>query len=204
VAPSAGRTGALQVHPGDLVQANGNTSLVVINQVAPIYVSFAVPGKVLDDIRRFQRGGALKVVARTGAATESRSDEDDGTEEGRLTFIDNAVDPLTGTIKLKATFTNAAHRLWPGQFAEVSLRLHDDPRAIVIPSVAVQAGQQGTYVFVVADGRAQMRPVSVARVEGDQSVIASGLAAGDVIVTDGQLRVTPNARVAGRGAARGE
>jgi membrane fusion protein, multidrug efflux system len=204
VAPSAGRTGALQVHPGDLVQANGNTSLVVINQVAPIYVSFAVPGKVLDDIRRFQRGGALKVVARTGAATESRSDEDDGTEEGRLTFIDNAVDPLTGTIKLKATFTNAAHRLWPGQFAEVSLRLHDDPRAIVIPSVAVQAGQQGTYVFVVAEGRAQMRPVSVARVEGDQSVIASGLEAGDVIVTDGQLRLTPNARVAGRGAARGE
>ncbi len=192
VAPAAGRTGALLVHEGDLVQANVNTPLVVINQMAPIYVSFPVPGKALDDIRRFQGTGALVVGART-------SGEQEGEETGKLTFIDNAVDPQTGTIKLKATFGNAARRLWPGQFAEVMLQMREEPRALVVPSVAVQAGQQGSYVFVVDDGRAQMRPVTVTRVVGDESVIGSGLAAGDVVVTDGQLRLTPNARIAQRG-----
>jgi multidrug efflux system membrane fusion protein len=197
LAPATGRTGALLAHRGDLVQANANTPLVVINQVAPIYVSFAVPGKTLDDIRRLQRNRALSVVARV------TGDEQDGTETGKLTFIDNAVDPQTGTIKLKATFANPARRLWPGQFAEITLQLRNEPRAIVVPSVAVQAGQQGAYVFVVVDGRAQMRPVSVARVAGEESVIASGLTAGDVVVTDGQLRLTPNARISVRGAAGG-
>jgi membrane fusion protein, multidrug efflux system len=197
VAPSAGRTGALLVHPGDLVQANGTAPLVVINQVAPIYVTFAVPGKLLDEVRRAQRGMGLRVTANVPGAGE------DDVEAGRLTFIDNAVDPQTGTIKMKATFTNSAHRLWPGQYADVSLELRSDPRAVVVPSVAVQAGQQGSYVFVISDGRAQMRPVTVARVQGDESVIESGIAPGDVVVTDGQLRLTPNARVAPRGAARG-
>jgi membrane fusion protein, multidrug efflux system len=196
-APSAGRSGALLVHEGDLVQANGTAPLVVINQVAPIYVAFAVPGKLLDEVRRAQRGGPLRVTASVAGG------EEDDLEDGRLTFIDNAVDPQTGTIKMKATFTNAAHRLWPGQFADVRLELRSDPRAVVVPSVAVQAGQQGSYVFVIADGRAQMRPITVARVQGDESVIDSGIAAGDVVVTDGQLRLTPNARVAPRGAGPG-
>jgi multidrug efflux system membrane fusion protein len=193
LAPGAGRTGALLAHRGDLVQANANSSLVVINQVAPIYVSFAVPGKALGDIRRLQQNAALTVVARVSGG------EQGGVETGRLTFIDNAVDPQTGTIKLKATFANGTRLLWPGQFAEVTLQLRDETRAIVVPSVAVQVGQQGPYVFVVADGRAQMRPVSVARVTGDQSVIASGVSAGEVVVTDGQLRLTPNAPIAERG-----
>lgn len=193
VAPAAGRTGALLVHPGDLVQANGTAPLVVINQVAPIYVTFAIPGKSLDEVRRAQRRTSLRVTANMGGGGE-----DDG-ETGRLTFIDNAVDPQTGTIKMKATFTNAAHRLWPGQFADVVLELRSDPHAVVVPSVAVQAGQQGSFVFVVTDGRVQMRPITVARVQGDESVIETGISPGDVVVTDGQLRLTPNARVAPRG-----
>jgi multidrug efflux system membrane fusion protein len=197
VAPASGRTGALLVHTGDLVQANGTAPLVVINQVAPIYVSFAIPGKLLDEIRRAQRSGPLRVSA-------SVTGEDAATEEGRLTFIDNAVDPQTATIKMKATFTNPAHRLWPGQYADVTLELRSDPRAVVVPSVAIQSGQQGSYIFVVADGKAQMRPVTIARVQGDLSVIQSGITPGEVVVTDGQLRLTPNARVAQRGARPGE
>jgi multidrug efflux system membrane fusion protein len=195
-APASGRTGALLVHPGDLVQANVATPLVVINQVAPIYVSFAIPGKVLDEIRRAQRNAPLRVTA-------SLSGEDDATEDGRLTFIDNAVDPQTATIKMKATFANPSHRLWPGQYADVTLELRSDLRAVVIPSVAIQSGQQGPYVFVVADGKAVIRPVTVARVQGALSVIQSGVTPGDVVVTDGQLRLTPNARVTQRGGGPG-
>jgi multidrug efflux system membrane fusion protein len=197
VAPAAGRTGALLAHEGDLVQANVTAPLVVINQVAPIYVTFPIPGKTLDDIRRFQRSAALTVVARPAGGEQA------GLETGKLTFIDNTVDPQTGTIKLKATFGNQARRLWPGQFAEITLQLRDEPRAIVVPSVAVQSSQQGPFVFIVTDGRAQMRQVTVARVAGDESVIGSGLAAGEVVVTDGQLRLTPNARIAQRGAGAG-
>jgi len=206
LAPAAGRTGALLVHQGDLVQANGTAPLVVINQVAPIYVSFAVPGKLLDDIRRYQRSTPLRVTA------QLPGDEGTTVEAGKLTFIDNAVDPQTGTIKLKATFTNAQRRLWPGQSADVRLQLHSDPHAIVIPSVAVQASQQGPYVWAVNQGRVQMKPISIARVEGEESVVDHGVAAGDVVVTDGQLRLTPNSRIAertegdrgGRGAAEAQ
>ena len=205
-APAAGRTGALLVHQGDLVQANVTTPLVVINQVAPIYVSFAVPGKLLDDIRRFQGSAPLKVTA------QLPGDEGTSVEIGKLTFIDNAVDPQTGTIKLKATFTNGQRRLWPGQSADIRLQLRSDAHAVVIPSVAVQASQQGPYVWAVNQGRAQMKPISVARVEGEESVIDHGVAAGDVVVTDGQLRLTPNSRIAerteggrgGRGAAEAQ
>ena len=196
LAPAAGRTGALLVHAGDLVQANGTAPLVVINQVAPIYVSFSIPGKLLEEVRRAQRNAPLRVIANLPG-------EDEAMEDGRLTFIDNAVDPQTATIKMKATFANQTHRLWPGQFADVLLELRSDPHAILVPSVAVQSGQQGSYVFVVADGRAQMRPVTIARVQGNDSVIASGVTPGDVVVTDGQLRLTPNARVAERGGGAG-
>ena len=203
-APASGRTGALQVHRGDLVQANAvnNPPLVVINQLSPIYVTFSVPGKLLDDIRRFQRSAQLKVVARASGAEEG------DTATGRVTFIDNAVDPTTATIKLKATFDNANHALWPGQYADVTLMLRTETKAVVVPSVAVQAGQQGAYVFVVtADKTVEMRPVTVARVEGAESVIASGLTAGETVVTDGQLRLVPGSRIVtrdtGRAAAAG-
>jgi multidrug efflux system membrane fusion protein len=197
VAPVTGRTGGLQVHAGDLVQTNGQAALVVINQLAPIYVTFSVPGKLLEDIRRVQRPAPLRVSARAPG-----SGEDEGKEEGRLTFIDNTVDAETGTIKLKGTFANGDHRLWPGQSTDITLFLRNEPHAIVVPSVAVQASQEGSYVFVVSDGKAEMRPVTVSRVVGDESVVSSGLSAGDVVVTDGQLRLVPGARVAERGAGR--
>jgi multidrug efflux system membrane fusion protein len=196
-APATGRTGALLVHKGDLVQANGPTSLVVINQMAPIYVTFSIPGKLLDEIRRYQRAAPLKVQV------QGTDNESSAFEGGQLTFIDNAVDPQTSTIKLKATFDNRDRALWPGAFVQTTLLLTTEPHAIVVPSAAVQAGQQGPYVWVVDDqGVAQMRPVTTERVEGNESVIASGLKAGEVIVTDGQLRLTPGARVVNRAGAR--
>ena len=199
LAPASGRTGALQVHEGDLVQANGSSSLVVTNQLAPIYVTFSVPGKLLESIQRLQRASPLRVRASVAGS------EDVSAVNGRLTFIDNSVDATTGTIKLKATFDNAGHGLWPGQFVEVTLMLSADPKAIVVPSLAVQAGQQGPYVFVVnGESRVEMRPVSVARIEGDESVIGTGLQAGEVVVTDGHLRLTPGARVTSRQAAGAE
>jgi multidrug efflux system membrane fusion protein len=195
VSPASGRTGALLVHKGDLVQANGPTSLVVINQMAPIYVTFAIPGKLLDDVRRFQRARPLRVEAQTNEG------ENQATEKGQLTFIDNSVDLQTGTIKLKGTFENKDRALWPGEFVQATLLMNTDPHAIVVPSIAVQPGQQGTYVWVVDQGQAQMRPVTVTRVEGDDSAV-TGVKPGEVVVTDGQLRLTPGARIANRAGGR--
>jgi multidrug efflux system membrane fusion protein len=193
-APVSGRTGSLSAYTGDLVQAGSASPLVVINQLAPIYVTFSVPGKDLDQIRKFQRRTPLVVEARLSGA-----ESEEATATGRLTFVDNAVDAQTGTIKLKGTFTNTGHDLWPGQYVDVRLVLTTEPKALVVPSVAVQAGQAGPFVFIVDEQKhATTRPVSVARTEGDLSVIASGLSAGDVVITDGQLRVTPNAVVAPR------
>jgi multidrug efflux system membrane fusion protein len=199
LAPAAGRTGALLVHEGDLVQAGGQAPLVVMNQLAPIYVAFSVPGRLLDSIQRLQRAAPLRVGATLPGA------EGPITAYGRLTFIDNAVDPTTGTIKLKATFDNVGNRLWPGQFVDATLFLNLDPNAVVVPSIAVQAGPQGSYVFVVdAESKVEMRAVSVARTEGVESVIGTGLKAGEVVVTDGHLRLTPGARVTNRQPVSGE
>jgi multidrug efflux system membrane fusion protein len=196
-APVSGRTGSLLVHSGELVQANGTSTLVTINQVAPIYVTFSVPGTLLDDVRRFQRAGPLEVVAHVPG------EEDTETALGHVTFIDNAVDVQTGAIKLKATFPNTDRALWPGQFVDVTLRLRTDPHALVVPSTAVQAGQQGQFVYVVSDdAKAELRQVKVDRVEGNESVIASGLNAGETVVTDGQLRLTPGAHVTARVSAQ--
>ncbi len=196
-APISGRTGALGVHVGDLVRANDANPLVVINQVTPAYVSFSVPGRHLADIRRFQASKPLEVTA---------SPDGDGSgpaERGVVSFIDNAVDPATGTIRLKATFQNAGRQLWPGAFVRVTLDLTTDPAAIVVPAPAVQVSQAGQYVFVVKpDQTVEMRQVELARQQGDEAVIASGLAAGEVVVTDGHLRLTPGAKVEDR--RRGE
>jgi multidrug efflux system membrane fusion protein len=191
-APVSGRTGSLMAHQGDLIVANATAPMVVINQITPVYVSFAVSGKLLDDIRRFQARGQLPVVAR--APTEGEQAQ----ESGRVTFIDNGVDPQTGTIRLKGTFANANRALWPGQFVEVSMQLTSEPRAVVVPTVAVQSGQQGQFVYVVNDNKAQLTPVTVDRTEGVETVIATGLHGGERVVTDGQLRLTPGARVAMR------
>src|SRR5205823_5416069 len=171
-APMSGRTGLLQVHPGNLVRANDTQTIVTINKITPVYVSFSVPEAQLPALKRFIAAqGTLPATAI--APTES------GTPStGRVNFIDNAVDPTTGTIKVKGTFPNDDRRLWPGQFVNVTVTLTTDPNAIVVPSAAVQNGQQGTYVFVIKpDQTAELRTVAVARATADESVIRSGLRA---------------------------
>ena len=193
-APSAGRTGALMVHEGNLVRANDTTPLVVINQVSPIYVTFGVPEAQLPELKRYMAKGSLHVEARAPTDTGLAS-------TGRITFVDNAVDQTTGTIKIKGTFPNGDHRLWPGQFVNVVVTLTTDPAAVVVPAAAVQNGQQGTYVFVVKpDQTADLRRVTVARSTGTESVISEGLKPGETIVTDGQLRLVPGSRVSIKGS----
>jgi len=188
-APISGRAGALSAHVGDLVREGDTAPMVVINQMAPINVTFAVPGRLLDGIRKYQAVAPLRVEAVVGKSG--------GHPVGRVTFIDNAVDPTTGTIKLKALFDNTGRDLWPGEFVNVSLQLTTDLHAVVAPASAVQTSQNGTYVFVVRGNRTvDMRPVNVARTAGAEAVIASGLRAGETVVTDGQLRLTPGAHVA--------
>jgi multidrug efflux system membrane fusion protein len=241
VAPISGRTGALGVHQGDLIRANDVAALVVINQISPIYVTFAVPGRYLPDIRRYQAQQPLHVeasisaagtpgapqtapasaaagapppaggqgVGTDGASSSAPSDSspDDTIEPGKVQFIDNSVDPSTGTIRMKAAFQNSDHELWPGLFVQVSVVLRVDPQAVVVPSAAVQTSQSGQFVYVIAPDRtAEIRNVVVERQQGDDVVIAKGITAGDEVVTDGQLRLTPGARVTTgtRGEGSGE
>jgi multidrug efflux system membrane fusion protein len=193
LAPVSGRTGALLVHQGSLVRSTDTSPLVIINQISPIRVAFAVPGQYLATIRAEQAKAPLFTDASMpGADTASK---------GSVSFIDNTIDATTGTIKLKATFPNAKHELWPGALVEVKMRLSVDPHAIVVPAGAVQNGQQGQFVFVVAaDRTVSMRPVTIARTNGDDAVVSSGLKVGEEVVTDGQLRLVPGSRISAKGA----
>jgi membrane fusion protein, multidrug efflux system len=220
-APVDGRTGVLNVHAGDLIRAS-DSAMVVINQLSPIYVSFAVPGRLLTDVRRFQAKGALDLTAVTPSGMSSLAPAQSappagapasGTagasaaeppaapaEHGTLAFIDNSVDPTTGTIRLKGSFPNEDRQLWPGAFVQVTLHLATEANAVVVPAVAVQTSQDGQYVYVVKPDRTvEMRPVKVQRQQGDEMVIAQGVSVGDVVVTDGHLRLTPGATVSERG-----
>jgi len=197
-APIAGRTGALMVHAGNLVRANDTAPLVVINQITPIYVSFAIPESQLPDFKRYLAAGTARVQAQPPNETGPSA-------RGRITFVDNAVDQSTGTIKIKGTFANDDRRLWPGQFVNVVVTLTTDPSAIVVPSAAVQTSQQGPFVFVIkADQTVDLRPVTVARSNGTESVIKNGLQPGETVVTDGQLRLVPGSRVSIKSAGAGK
>jgi len=188
-APLTGRTGALMVHAGNLVRANDTTPLVVINQVTPIFVSFAIPEAQLTDFKRYLAAGTLHVEAQLPNVPGPGA-------EGKVTFVDNAVDPTTGTITIKGTFPNTDRRLWPGQFVNVVTRLTTEPDATVVPSAAVQSGPQGQYVFVVKpDHTAELRPITVERTRGEESVIAKGVTPGETVVTDGQLRLVAGSPV---------
>jgi multidrug efflux system membrane fusion protein len=192
-APVSGRTGALLVHQGALVRANDPAPLVVINQIAPAFVSFAVPARLLPQVRG-ERGGLKVLAVPAGATTESPA-------SGIVSFVDNVVDPATDTIRLKATFPNRDRRFWAGAFVDVTLQLSVEPRAIVIPSASVQPSQQGQFVYVVkADQTVEARQVKVAWVAGADAVIESGVQPGETVVTDGQLRLTPGARVSVKAA----
>ena len=188
--PINGRTGTLMVHPGNLVKENDASSvLTTINQIAPIYVNFAIPERSLSELKRFVAAGKIRVDAMP-------PHQEKPIAQGTVSFIDNAVDPTTGTIKVKATFENGDRQLWPGQFFDVVLTLTQQPNAITVPSVAVQTGQQGQYVYVVKpDSTVENRTVDVARTFGQESIIEKGLQAGERVVTDGQVRLQPGARV---------
>ena len=192
--PLTGRTGNLLAHRGNMVKANDQT-LVVIHQVEPIDVRFAVPQQNLPEVRRRSAAGALEVAAVPPGEAKHGEPTPSVPQQGKLTFVDNAIDPDTGTIELKATFANDGRALWPGQFVEVSLRLATEPDAVVVPARAVQTGQAGDYVFVVQDDRVESRPVRIDRHVGDRVVIADGLVSGETVVTDGQLRLVPGAAI---------
>ena len=219
-APISGRTGGLLVHVGNVVHAAGASPLVVINQVRPTLVRFAVPGSTLPLILRYGSRGGLPVTAMpTDAPPSGASDSvpaldpsarqsgparpasapngSSGTaDRGALSFIDNAVDTTTETLMLKATFPNSAGTLWAGQIVAATLRLYVEDSALVVPTGSVVTGQNGTYVWVVDSANtAQERPVVVERAAGIISVISSGVAEGDRVVTSGQARLTSGATV---------
>ncbi len=187
--PITGRAGAILINEGNLVKAGDTNPLMVINQVQPIFVGFSVPEQFLPEIQHQMAIQPLKVLA---AAPEKQHEN----REGRLTFVDNTINPSTGTISLKATFENRDNGLWPGQFLNVVLVLGMRSGAIVVPSAAVQMGQQGEYVFVVKnDLTVESRNVTAGPRINDETVIEKGLSAGETVVTDGQLRLFPGAKV---------
>ena len=187
-APVDGRTGSLLVHRGNVVKAN-ETALVTLQQLKPIQVQLALPQSYLDRVLD-------QMAAEPPRALATARGNGGGNETGVVFFVDNAVDPATGTIALKARFDNAGGRLWPGQFVDVTLVLSTQANAIVVPTSAVLTGQQGSYVYVIqADGTVVNRPVQADRTVENETVIASGLAAGEQVVTDGQLRLAPGLRV---------
>jgi multidrug efflux system membrane fusion protein len=187
-APIGGRTGNLNVKVGNLVKADDTTPLVTINQIRPIFAAFSVPAQLLPQLTK-QNGNRITVSATLPQNTGAP-------EEGALTFVDNAVDTATSTILLKATFANRDERLWPGQFVDIVVTLGEEPGRIVAPAPAVQTSQQGQYVFVVKeDQTVELRPVKVDRMDEAEAVIDTGLSAGETVVTDGQLRLVPGAKV---------
>ena len=198
--PIDGRTGNLTVKQGNVVTAN-NMDMMTINQVEPIYVTFSVPEAQLPAIKKYMEAGTLTVRARPQDADTAEEDS------GKLTFVDNTVDVTTGTIKLKGTFPNASHKLWPGQFVRVTLRLTTQANAVVVPNQAIQTGQNGAFVYVVKEDKTvETRPiVSGARV-GQDMVVNDGLEVGETVVVEGQLRLAPGSKIVvrdGRGGGGG-
>jgi multidrug efflux system membrane fusion protein len=187
--PIDGRTGNLILHAGNLVKANADTDMVVINQLRPIYVEFALPEQDLAMVRgnMVSRALGVDVIAPDDKKTEV---------QGKLSFVDNTVDPTTGTIQLKGLFGNQDQKLWPGQFVDTYLTLSERPDAVLVPSQAVQTGNDGSYVFVVdRKMKAAIRTVAVGEtIEGD-TIIESGLHGGETVVTDGQMRLIPGGTV---------
>jgi multidrug efflux system membrane fusion protein len=184
-----GRVGSLLVYEGNLLRVNDVTPMIIINQISPINVAFSLPEQNLTEIKKRVAGTNLKVEAIS-------PDSEDRLEEGTLSFIDNAVDRTTGTIKLKGTYANANRRLWPGQFVRVVLTLSNQSDAVVIPSQAVQTGQDGQHVFVLKpDSAVELRSVVVSRTLGAEAVIEKGLQPGEKVVTDGQFLLGPGTKV---------
>ena len=186
-APFSGRTGNVLVHPGNLVKAN-DVPLVVIHQVTPVFVGFSVPERHLGDVRRIG-------IGKLGVQV-SLQDDASRAVRGQVAVIDNSVDQATGTIRLKATFPNADSMLWPGQFVNVALTMGIAPNVTVIPAEAVQNGQQGQFVYVVKqDETVEPRIVTAGRTFERKIIIEKGVAPGETVVVDGQMRLFPGARI---------
>ena len=186
-APLDGYTGKIMVQPGNLVRAS-DAALVVINQINPIYVTFAVPQQHLADVKRYMGQSRLRVTAAVPNDTGAP-------EQGTLNFVDNAVDPTTGTIRLRAEFQNGRNRLWPGLFVNAMLRLSERPNTLVVPSQAISTNQNGQFVYVVkSDNTVESRPVVTGVAIEGQTIIQDGLKAGETVVVDGQLRLVPGSR----------
>lgn len=192
--PIDGRTGSVMIDPGNLVKANDTNAMVVINQTEPIYVTFSVPEHYLPEIKARMTAGGLPVEVIVPGT-------DVAPEHGPVVFVNNTVDAATGTIQLKAEIANKAEKLTPGQFVRTKVTLHELPNALVIPSQAVQNGQNGSFVYVVQPNRTvAVRNVTVGPSYGESVVIEKGVAAGDTVVTEGQLRLRPGARISVQGA----
>ncbi len=190
--PIDGRAGSLLIQAGNLIKANDTTALVNLNQLQPVYVTFSAPEQLLPEIRRYNAANALSVTG-TGVADGAKRGV---SATGQLTFIDNGVDSTTGTIKLKATFPNNDHALWPGQFINVVMTLRTLNHATVVPSEAIQSGQKGQFAFVVKpDQTVETRQVTVGQTIDNQIVVESGISPGETVVTDGQLRLFPGAHI---------
>ena len=187
-APFDGVTGSLQFYQGNVVKAPDDT-LLTINQIHPIYVAFAVPEQYLPEIQKEMNDRTLKVQVVFENMTVPPS-------QGELTFVNNTVDEATGTIQLKATFPNENDMLWPGQFVHVALNLSELTNAVVVPSQAVQTGQNGEFIYVVkSDQTVEERPVTIGITYQGETVVQTGLKAGETVVTDGQLRLAPGVKV---------
>jgi multidrug efflux system membrane fusion protein len=185
-APVSGRIGSIALKSGTTVKAGDTQPIMTVNQLNPIHVSFAVPQSMFGDLRKALGQGKVAVEARVG----------DGMSAGTVAFVENTVDAATGTVLARALMNNADERLWPGAFVSVRVVLGIEADAVSVPSAAVQLGQQGSYVFVVRDGRkAELQPVTVARTIGNDSVISAGLAGSEKVVVDGQLRLVNGAAV---------
>lgn len=196
--PIDGKTGSLMAYPGNILKENDVPILVVINQITPLYVDFNVPEQYLGEIKQYMARGKLPVQVFT-------QDGNLHPEIGTLTFVDNNVDSTTGTIKLKATFSNADRRLWPGQFVNVVLRLAEQADAVVVPSQAVQTGQQGPFVFIIKpDMTAESREVMLSRTIGNETILDKGVRPGETVVTDGQLNLIPGIKVQIRAGLSGK
>jgi multidrug efflux system membrane fusion protein len=186
--PISGRTGSIALQTGNLVKAN-DLPIVTVNQLSPIYATFSIPEKRLTEVKRAMAGNELKIEALI-------PNEPGSAEAGTISFLDNAVNSATGTIKLKGVFANKSRKLWPGQFTDVLMTLGNRKNAVVVPTNAIQTSQQGEFVYVVKpDNTVEMRPVTSAALAGEETVVEKGLAAGETVVTDGQLRLTPGATV---------
>ena len=193
-APIGGRAGKVLLSEGNLVKGNDTNALVVINQISPIYVSFAVPEQHLADIRANKANAPMRIEAEI---------EKGKMVPGKLAFADNTVDATTGTIRLRGLFVNNDKQLWPGQYVDTWITLRDEDNALVVPAQAVLNGPNGQYAYVVKeDSTTEMRTIAVRRTDGEEAVIESGLKAGETVVTDGASRLLPGSRVSVKSAEK--